>query len=495
MPEALTCEIVCQCIQCPPGHFSSAPASRCQACPAGKTSVRLHGSTSCLPCPPGTFSALQGSPHCRPCGNASSSSSLVDRELGIAGPLGRRAGHGGEGLSPGGRRKGGLREGETRARLARWTEDESARRQGAVEGLGAAGRREEEAGATSCACEWVDSDSAATWGTAIVNGSKHTVQMGGERYDLSPLSGVYGPLLISDRQGLIMSEVRVSCFVHTELSNLFFALNRKEVRGVPADAQVGLYVGMCSVLVGGYDSRTTSMVFHHPQSSAQVAREGDYPQVRLCVCLSVCHSRCVCMRWPASACAHAQAIREGSCVNTDAYMHAQECVGTYACLSTIKDGIQVPHVPPPDYTAPLMDISVGPSVSGGGVQSFGPLPDFLNEYRIQYFTDSRGQRWRSGGGVTVTLSMGGVCTEGEGGNGANVRYQETKIYIVCSLSGGWCRTLVLCPYRVCAVCVGCSILTSSLPPSPPSLPPSPPSLASCFIPDMRHLVQAKGSRS
>ena len=59
----------------------------------------------------------------------------------------------------------------------------------------------------------------------------------------------------------------------------FFFVDRKEVRGVPADAQLGLFIGMCSVLVGGHDSRTTSMVFHHPQSSAQVAKEGDYPQV------------------------------------------------------------------------------------------------------------------------------------------------------------------------------------------------------------------------
>ena len=40
----------------------------------------------------------------------------------------------------------------------------------------------------------------------------------------------------------------------------------------------------------------------------------------------------------------------------------QECVGTYACLATLKDGIQAPHVPEPHYTAPLMDIEVGPTV-------------------------------------------------------------------------------------------------------------------------------------
>lgn len=256
----VTCENVCQCIYCPPGHFSSAPTARCLACPAGKTSSQLHGSTSCLSCPPGTFSALQGSSHCRPCGNASSSAFLVDRVIGIAGPHGVVEGDVGGGPSPGKRRRGGEREGDTlrgpTIATARTTGVASAAREELSRGLGGAGRRDGEGGATSCACEWKESTGGAPWGTAVVNGSKKMVRMGGEEYVLAPLSGVYGPLLVSDRE---------------------------EVPGVPADAQLGLYVGMCSVLVGGHDSRTTSMVFHHAQSPANVAREGDYPQVRLCL--------------------------------------------------------------------------------------------------------------------------------------------------------------------------------------------------------------------
>ena len=47
--------------------------------------------------------------------------------------------------------------------------------------------------------------------------------------------------------------------------------------------------------------------------------------------------------------------------------------------------------------------------SAGGRQTWEPLPDFLKEYHIQYFTDTGGRRWRKGGGFTLRLSMGGVC--------------------------------------------------------------------------------------
>lgn len=118
---------------------------------------------------------------------------------------------------------------------------------------------------------------------------------------------------------------------------------------------------------------------------------------------------------------------------------SQECVGTYACLSTVKDGIQTPHAPEEHYAAPLMNIGIGPTVSAGGRQSFGPLPDFLKSYHIQYFTDSGGQRWRAGGGLTLTFSMGGVCVNGGGEvgrSGGAHKYQETRVYLVCSLMAG-----------------------------------------------------------
>lgn len=114
------------------------------------------------------------------------------------------------------------------------------------------GKGTEDRGATSCPCEWVDDTGTGTWGTALVNGTKQSLEVGGEVYDIEPLAGVHGPLPIVDRSIL---------------------------PGAAADAQLALYVGVCSVLVGGHDSRTTSSVFHHPQSAAHVAREGDYPQV------------------------------------------------------------------------------------------------------------------------------------------------------------------------------------------------------------------------
>lgn len=85
-----------------------------------------------------------------------------------------------------------------------------------------------------------------------MNGTKQALKVGGEVYDVGALAGAHGPLPIEDRA---------------------------MVPGAAADAQLALYVGVCSVLVGGHDSRTTSSVFHHPQSGARVAREGDYPQV------------------------------------------------------------------------------------------------------------------------------------------------------------------------------------------------------------------------
>ena len=142
---------------------------------------------------------------------------------------------------------------------------------------------------------------------------------------------------------------------------------------------------------------------------------------------------------------------------TDIPTHTQECVGTYACLSTLKDGIQVPHVPEPHYSAPLMNIGVGPTVSAGGRQSFGPLPDFLRSYHIQYFTDSGGQRWREGGGLTLTLSMGGVCAAGGGDRGGahgagGQTYQETRVYLVCSLMAGKGQPelMEMCGDKACA---------------------------------------------
>ena len=44
------------------------------------------------------------------------------------------------------------------------------------------------------------------------------------------------------------------------------------------------------------------------------------------------------------------------------------------------------------------DAWIREQVSAGGVQSYGPLPEFLKSFHIQYFTDSGGQRWREGGG-------------------------------------------------------------------------------------------------
>ena len=311
------------CVKCPPGHYSQESTARCLACPAGKTSNLQHGSTFCVPCPAGSFAPLEGSPHCRPCGNTSTDA-LMQHDKG-----GRRGSGGG----------------------------------GAVE------RRDKAtAGAIACPCAYTDDSETSTWGTAVVNGTKQDVRMGGEEYDVSALSGMYGPLPLATRT--------LGPGTHPP----------------PPDSQVGLYVGICTVLVGGHNSRTTSTVFHQPQSEAHVSGEGDFPQ---------------------------------------------ECVGAYACLATIKDGFQEPHPPPPQYAMPLGDDAIGPTVSAGGQQSFGPLPSFLRAHRIQYFVDSGGQRWRQGGGLTINLSMGGVCQkDGDGAGTSGVQYHQTRVYVVCDTRAG-----------------------------------------------------------
>ena len=72
--------------------------------------------------------------------------------------------------------------------------------------------------------------------------------------------------------------------------------------------------------------------------------------------------------------------------------------------------------------------------SAGGRQTWEPLPDFLKEYHIQYFTDTGGRRWRKGGGFTLRLSMGGVCLRETA-----LRYSVCLLYwyISTNTDAGW----------------------------------------------------------